>query len=73
MGFQPAIVPSAVQNRNTAGFPGASKKSVWLPLKMVPVGQPLGVFLFVGSAGGMATTKDCFSPAPLYNVLTPVA
>src|SRR5215831_10552190 len=72
-GFHPAIVPSPVQKRNTAGFPGASKKSVWLPLKMVPVGEPFGVFLFVGSEGGIVTTKLCFSPAPLYSVLTPVA
>ena len=28
VGFQPAIVPSIVENKNAAGFPGASKKSV---------------------------------------------
>jgi hypothetical protein len=53
------------ENSTEAGLPGASKKSVWLPLKMVPVGEPVGVFLLVGLAGGRATIKDCFDPAPL--------
>jgi hypothetical protein len=36
-----------------------------LPLKMVPVGLPVGLFLLVGSAGGMVTIRDCLAPAPL--------
>src|SRR4030088_1490320 len=71
-GFHPAIVPSMVEKRNTAGAPGASRKSVLLPLAMVPVGAPVGVFLSFGSAGGMVTIKDCLAPAPLYTVLNPV-
>src|SRR5258708_12351219 len=71
-GFHPAIVPSMVEKRNTAGAPGASRKSVLLPLAMVPVGVTVGVFLLLGSAGGMVTFKDFLSPAPLYIVLNPV-
>ena len=62
--FHPAIVPSIVENRNVAALPGASKKSVVLPLKMVPVGVPVGVFLLFGSAGEMVTIRDCFVPEP---------
>jgi hypothetical protein len=62
-----------VEKRNTAGLPGASKKSVWLPFAIVPVGEPIGVFLLVGSDGGMVTIRLCLTPGPLYNVLKPVA
>jgi len=41
-------------------------------LAMIPVGEPIGVFLLFGSAGGMVTIKDCFVPAPLYKVATPI-
>src|SRR6266436_7623403 len=71
-GFHPAIVPSIVEKRNKAGLAGASKKSVWLLLAMVPVGVPSGVFLLFGSACGMVTTRDRLTPAPSYSVLKPV-
>jgi len=51
----------------------ASTKLVVLPLAMIPVGEPVGVFLLFGSAGGMVTIKNCFVPRPLYQVATPVA
>src|SRR5882757_7217971 len=66
------MVPSIVEKRNKLGLPGASKKSVGLPLAMVPVGVPSGVFLLLGSAGGMVTTRACLAPGPLYSVLSPV-
>ena len=40
-GFQAATVPSSVTQMNSAGLPGASRKSVALPLKTMPVGVPL--------------------------------
>jgi hypothetical protein len=54
-----------VQKRKLAGVFGASRKSLALPLKIVPVGLPVGVFLFVGSAGGIVTTRGFFVPALL--------
>jgi hypothetical protein len=41
---------------------GANRKSLELPSKKVPVGLPKGVFLFVGSAGGIVTTREFFRP-----------
>src|SRR5271170_5597093 len=39
-GLQPWIVPSSVTNKNTAGAPGARRKSVVLPLNNTAVGDP---------------------------------
>src|SRR5882724_1951602 len=64
-GFHAAIDPSTVQKIKEAGSFGPSRKSVALPLKIVPVGEPVGVFLLVGSAGGIVTISDCFAPGPL--------
>jgi hypothetical protein len=64
-GFQPAMVPSIVQNRKFAAMPPVNKKSVWLLLAIVPLGEPMGVDLFVGSAGGMVTIRGFLIPAPL--------
>jgi len=47
VGFHPTIVPSIVEKRNKLGLPGASKKSVWLLLAMVPVGVPSGGVLVI--------------------------
>src|SRR5579883_1652470 len=38
--FQPEIVPSSVTKINRAGVAGASKKSIGLPLNIIPVGDP---------------------------------
>src|SRR5215472_11687905 len=72
-GFHAAIVPSSVAKLKPAGLPDASTKSVRAVVGDIPVGEPVGVFLLFGSAGGMVTIKDCFSPGPLYRVATPVA
>ena len=60
------------RDKDEDGGPPGSIKSVVLPLEMMPVGEPFGVFLLFGSAGGIVTTKDCFVPGPLYRVATPV-
>jgi hypothetical protein len=45
LAFQPMIAPSSVAKRKVAGIPGAMAKSVVLPLKIVPVGVPVGKVL----------------------------
>src|SRR4029077_6784300 len=40
-GFQADTVPSSVAQMNTAGFCGASRKSVGVPLNTMPVGVPV--------------------------------
>src|SRR5260370_27574853 len=64
-GFHAAIVPSSVAKMKSAGAPAASTKSVVLPLAMIPVGEPVGLFLLFGSAGGIVTVKDLFVSWPL--------
>src|SRR5215471_14892416 len=53
-GFQPATVPSSVTQMNSAGLPGARRKSVLLPLKTMPVGVPLPDW---PPGAGMVTTS----------------
>ena len=64
-GAHAAIVPFSVQKRNRAGpdLPLAeTMKSVFEPLKTMPVGLPPGI----------VTTRDCGIPLPSYSVDTPV-
>src|SRR5882672_1199201 len=68
-GFQPAMVPSSVENRKTERWPGTTSKAPLKALKTVPVGAdapscPLG--------GGIVTTRLCASPVPSYRVESPV-
>src|SRR5882672_7044289 len=68
-GFQPAMVPSSVENRKTERWPGTTSKAPLKALKTVPVGAdapscPLG--------GGIVTTRLCASPVPSYKVESPV-
>jgi hypothetical protein len=59
------MVPSTVQKRKFAAIPLVNRKSVGLLLEMMPVGEPIGVDLFVGSAGGIVTINGFLIPAPL--------
>src|ERR1700691_1782422 len=65
VGLHPEMVPSMVEKRKSAGAPAARRKSVGLPLAMVPVGVPVGKVLLLGSALGMVTTSGLITPAPL--------
>jgi hypothetical protein len=49
VGFHPEMVPSMVEKRKSAGAPAARRKSVELPLAMVPVGVPVGKVLLVAT------------------------
>ena len=60
-GFQAEIVPSNEAKMKAAAIPGATSKSVLLPLKMIPVGLPIAVC----GVCGIVTINDCFAPAPL--------
>src|SRR5262245_1948410 len=70
--FHPAMVPSSVAKRKTAGMAGANVKSV-VGLCTWPVGADGGV---PPAAGGTVTIRGLpagkGSPAPLYTVTTPV-
>src|SRR3954462_8972986 len=54
-GFQPETVPSSVTQMNSAGLPGASRKSDGLPLNTIPVGVPRPD---VPGAAGTVTTSE---------------
>jgi hypothetical protein len=53
VGFQPEIEPSSVTQMKMAGLPGASRKSVVLPLNITAVGFPNPWW---PGAGGTVTT-----------------
>src|ERR1700733_15367611 len=72
VGFHPTMAPSSVEKRNAAAGPPGRMKSVGLPLAIVPVGVPVGKVLLFGSALGMVTIREFFTPAPLKSVLRPV-
>src|SRR5271165_4745825 len=68
-GFQPAMVPSSVQNRNEAGFPVATVNEGESGLKSTPLTAP-GL---VDPAGpGMFTIREIAVPVPSYSVEVPV-
>src|ERR1700724_3452079 len=64
------MVPSSVTKMKMARLPGASRKSVALPLNITPVGEPGAVWL---GALGTVTTNGTIAPAPLYKVEVPPA
>src|SRR5579872_2767780 len=79
-GFQPWTVPSSLTKMKTAGAPGASRKSVALPLNITPVGEPGGVWLgafgiFTNSLGAGLIGIRCAAPVESieYSVEVPPA
>src|SRR5208282_1912746 len=80
-GFQPCTVPSSVTNRKIACLPGvvpaagARRKSVALPLNIMPVGEPgagwLGALGTITAPVGVG--KAMIAPAPVYRVEVPLA